>query len=99
VATVNYPNDHVYTRITEFKHITGQQHAGTSIVKEFPGDEGEPCYPVPRPANLDFYHRYEELAQSEPNVVFVGRLAQYRYYNMDQVAAAALKIAAKITGD
>jgi UDP-galactopyranose mutase len=98
-GTVNYPNDHAYTRITEFKHMTGQQHAGTSIVKEFPCDEGEPCYPVPRPANLDFYHRYEALAQQEPNVVFVGRLAQYRYYNMDQVAAAALKIAEKITGE
>jgi UDP-galactopyranose mutase len=67
-------------------------------VKEFPTDEGEPCYPVPRPANEELYQRYRELAASETNVVFVGRLAQYRYYNMDQVAAAALKIAARIAG-
>jgi UDP-galactopyranose mutase len=97
-ATVNFPNDHEYTRITEFKHITGQRHADTSIVKEFPTDDGEPCYPVPRPANEELYQRYHELAASETNVVFAGRLAQYRYYNMDQVAAAALKIAAQIAG-
>ena len=98
VATVNYPNEHAYTRITEFKHITGQQHAGTSIVKEFPTDDGEPYYPVPRPANQELYRRYQELAASEPNVLFLGRLAQYRYYNMDQAAAAALKAATEIAG-
>ena len=99
VATVNYPNEHDYTRITEFKHITGQQHTGTSIVKEFPTDDGEPYYPVPRPANQELYRRYQELASKEPNVVFIGRLAQYRYYNMDQAAAAALKAAAEIVGE
>ncbi len=98
VATVNYPNEHEYTRITEFKHITGQQHSGTSIVREFPTDEGEPYYPVPRPVNQELYGRYQELAASEPNVVFLGRLAQYRYYNMDQASAAALKVAAEIVG-
>ena len=97
-ATINFPNEHEYTRITEFKQITGQRQTGTSIVKEFPTDEGEPCYPVPRPANQEFYQRYRELAASEPNVVFLGRLAQYRYYNMDQAAAAALKTAAEIIG-
>ncbi len=97
-ATVNFPNDHEYTRITEFKQITGQRHTGTSIVKEFPTDEGDPYYPVPRPANQELYQRYRELAVSETNVVFVGRLAQYRYYNMDQAAAAALKTAAEIVG-
>jgi UDP-galactopyranose mutase len=96
VATVNYPNDYAYTRITEFKHITGQRHSGTSIVKEFPTDEGEPCYPVPRPVNQQFYQRYRKLAASEQNVVFLGRLAEYRYYNMDQAAAAAMKAAAEI---
>jgi len=96
VGTVNYPNDHAYTRITEFKHITGQQHTGTSIVKEFPTDDGEPYYPVPRPVNQELYQRYQQLAASEPNVIFVGRLAQYRYYNMDQVAASALKVASEI---
>jgi UDP-galactopyranose mutase len=59
---------------------------GTSIVKEFPTDEGDPYYPVPRPANQELYQRYHELAASETNVVFAGRLAQYRYYNMDQAA-------------
>ena len=98
VATVNFPNDHEYTRITEFKQITGQRHTGTSIVKEFPTDEGDPYYPVPRPANQELYQRYREQAASETNVVFVGRLAQYRYYNMDQAAAAALKTAAEIVG-
>ena len=98
VATVNFPNERAYTRITEFKHITGQQHSGTSIVKEFPTDEGEPYYPVPRPVNQELYRRYQELAASEKNVVFLGRLAQYRYYNMDQAAAAALKAAAEIVG-
>ena len=97
-ATVNFPNDHDYTRITEFKQITGQRHTGTSIVKEFPTDEGDPYYPVPRSANQELYQRYRELAASETNVVFVGRLAQYRYYNMDQAAAAALKTAAEIVG-
>ena len=97
-ATVNFPNEHEYTRITEFKQITGQRHTGTSIVKEFPTDEGDPYYPVPRSANQELYQRYRELAASETNVVFVGRLAQYRYYNMDQAAAAALKTAAEIVG-
>ena len=97
-ATVNFPNDNEYTRITEFKQITGQLHAGTSIVKEFPTDEGEPCYPVPRPANQEFYQRYRELAAQQADVIFLGRLAQYRYYNMDQVAAAALKTTAEIIG-
>jgi len=97
-ATVNYPNEHAYTRITEFKQITGQQHSGTSIVREYPTDEGDPYYPVPRPANQELYQRYRELAAGEKNVVFVGRLAQYRYYNMDQAAAAALKVASEIVG-
>jgi UDP-galactopyranose mutase len=93
VGTVNYPNDFDYTRITEFKHVTGQQHAGTSIVREFPQAEGEPYYPVPRPENEALFKRYEALAREERDVTFVGRLAQYRYYNMDQCVGAALKAA------
>jgi UDP-galactopyranose mutase len=93
VGTVNYPNDHDYTRITEFKHLSGQQHAGTSIVREYPQAEGDPYYPVPRPENEALYKRYAEMAEATPGVTFVGRLAQYRYYNMDQVVAAALKAA------
>lgn len=96
VAVVNYPNEHAYTRITEFKHLTGQRHTGTSIVREYPQAEGDPYYPVPRPENEALYQQYKALAASEPNVFFVGRLAQYRYYNMDQVVAAALKTAERI---
>ncbi len=93
VGTVNYPNRHAYTRITEFKHLTGQQHTGTSIVLEYPQAEGDPYYPVPRPENEALFKRYAEKAEAEPGVTFVGRLAQYRYYNMDQIVAAALKTA------
>jgi UDP-galactopyranose mutase len=96
VGTVNYPNDHAFTRITEFKHLTGQEHDGTSIVREYPSAAGEPYYPVPRPQNEELYRRYAERAAAETNVTFVGRLAQYRYYNMDQVVAAALKAAQNI---
>ncbi|MDC7711987.1 UDP-galactopyranose mutase [Vogesella indigofera] len=92
-GTVNYPNDHVYTRITEFKHLTGEEHAGTSIVKEYPQVEGDPYYPIPRPENEALYKRYVELAEARKDVTFVGRLAQYRYYNMDQVVGAALSTA------
>ncbi|WGM31827.1 UDP-galactopyranose mutase [Brevundimonas sp. NIBR11] len=90
VGTVNYPNDHAYTRITEFKHLSGQTMSGTSIVREYPTAEGDPYYPIPRPENEALFKRYRELADGEPNVTFVGRLAQYRYYNMDQVVGAAL---------
>jgi len=97
VGTVNYPNDHAFTRITEFKHLTRQEHSGTSIVREYPGNDGDPYYPVPRPENQRRYQQYCELAKQERNVLFVGRLAEYRYYNMDQVVARALMIAEKIT--
>jgi len=96
VGTVNYPNDHAFTRITEFKHLTGQEHPGTSIVREYPQAEGDPYYPIPTEANEALYQRYAALAEREPNVTFVGRLAQYRYYNMDQVVAAALKAAERV---
>lgn len=93
VGTINYPNDHNYTRITEFKHLTGQKHAATSIVREYPQAEGEPYYPVPRSENELLYQKYRVLTDVEPNVTFVGRLAQYRYYNMDQVVATSIKSA------
>lgn len=93
VGTVNYPNDHDYTRITEFKHLTGQQHAGTSIVREYPEAEGDPYYPIPSDDNEALYKRYEALADAETAVTFVGRLAQYRYMNMDQVVGSALTAA------
>jgi UDP-galactopyranose mutase len=90
IGTVNHPNEHAYTRVTEFKHLTGEQGTGTSIVREFPCDGGDPYYPVPAAANEALYKRYEALAEAEPRTLFIGRLAQYRYYNMDQVVAAAL---------
>jgi UDP-galactopyranose mutase len=90
VGTVNYPNDYGYTRISEFKHITGQEHPTTSVVYEYPRAEGDPYYPVPRPENAQLYRKYEAEADAMANVTFVGRLATYKYYNMDQVVAQAL---------
>lgn len=91
VGVVNYPSEDVpYTRITEYKHLTGQQHSKTSVTYEFPSAEGDPYYPVPRPENSTLFHRYQELADHTDDVTFVGRLATYRYYNMDQVVAQAL---------
>jgi UDP-galactopyranose mutase len=92
VAVVNYPNDFEYTRVTEFKHLTGQQHRRTSIVYEYPHGEGDPYYPVPQPTNASIYSQYRKLAESLPNVRFVGRLGTYRYYNMDQVVGQALTL-------
>ncbi|HEY3700366.1 MAG TPA: UDP-galactopyranose mutase, partial [Spongiibacteraceae bacterium] len=89
-ATINYPNDFKFTRTTEFKQITGQKHPGTSVVSEFPCDNGDPYYPIPNASNEALYKRYEQLAKDERNTIFVGRLAQYRYYNMDQVVGAAI---------
>ena len=90
VGTVNFPNDYAYTRVTEFKHLTGQVHPSTSIVYEHPCAEGDPYYPVPRPENATLYKRYEAEAEQLDNVTFVGRLATYKYYNMDQVVGQAL---------
>lgn len=98
VGTVNFPNDYDFTRITEFKHLTGQSHVGTSIVREYPEAEGEPYYPVPRVENERLFKKYEQLAEAERGVTFVGRLAQYRYYNMDQVVGAALAAAKRLVG-
>jgi len=98
VGTVNYPNEYDYTRVTEFKHLTGQTAPVTTIVYEHPRADGDPYYPVPRPENNALYKRYAALAEATPNVHFVGRLATYRYYNMDQVTAQALTLYAKLTG-
>ncbi len=87
---VNYPNEHPYTRITEFKYLTGQCHAKTSIVYEYPRAEGDPYYPIPRPENAALYSKYRDLANCNESVQFCGRLANYRYFNMDQVVAQAL---------
>jgi UDP-galactopyranose mutase len=91
VGTVNYPAEsYPYTRISEYKHMTGQVSARTSITYEYPCAEGDPYYPIPRPENQALFKRYEALAIGTPEVIFVGRLATYRYYNMDQVVGQAL---------
>lgn len=93
VAVVNYPCEDVpYTRITEYKHLSGQSHRKTSISYEFPCAQGDPYYPVPRPENAGLYRKYQQLAASTPKVSFVGRLGTYRYYNMDQVVGQALTL-------
>ena len=97
-AVVNYPNEHAYTRVTEFKYLTGQVAAKTSIVFEYPQDEGDPYYPIPRPENAAVYAKYKELADRTSKVHFVGRLASYKYYNMDQVVAQSLAMFKKIAG-
>jgi len=96
VGTVNYPNDFEFTRITEFKHLSGQEHRGTSIVREYPRAEGDPYYPIPTDANEQQYQQYKALVEQEKNVTFVGRLAEYRYYNMDQVVGAARRAVERI---
>jgi UDP-galactopyranose mutase len=78
VAVINYPNENEYTRVTEFKHLTGQKHAKTSVVYEYPRSEGDPYYPVPRPENQKLYAAYQALAAEYPNTHFVGRLATYK---------------------
>lgn len=98
VAVVNYPNDHDYTRVTEFKQLTGQQHAKSSLVYEYPQSEGDPYYPIPKPECTALYNQYKELADATTGVHFVGRLATYKYYNMDQVVGQALMTYEKIVG-
>jgi UDP-galactopyranose mutase len=97
-AVVNYPNDYAYTRVTEFKYLTGQEHAKTTLVTEFPQAEGDPYYPVPRRENTELYKKYQALADGTPGVHFVGRLATYKYYNMDQVVAQSLSLYSKLAG-
>jgi UDP-galactopyranose mutase len=98
VAVINYPNDYAYTRVTEFKHLTGQEHAKSTLVYEFPKGEGDPYYPVLNPETAEIYKRYKARADTTPDVHFVGRLATYKYYNMDQVVAQALAEFDRIMG-
>ncbi len=95
-GTVNYPNSHLYTRITEFKYLTGQKHGKTSVVYEYPTADGDPYYPIPCPENNSMYRKYQLLADTLPNVYFTGRLGTYKYYNMDQVVAQSLTLFKKI---
>ena len=97
VAVVNYPNDYAYTRVTEFKYLTGQVHPRTSLVYEHPRSEGDPYYPIPRVENTELYKQYKVLAEATEGVHFVGRLATYKYYNMDQVVAQSLNLFRKLS--
>jgi UDP-galactopyranose mutase len=90
VGVVNYPQTRDYTRVTEYKHLTGQEHAKTALTYEYPSAEGDPYYPIPKAENQELFKKYERLAQATPDVWFVGRLATYRYYNMDQIVGQAL---------
>ena len=98
VAVVNYPNDRPYTRITEYKHLTGQSHGRTSVTLEYSQSEGDPYYPIPRPENAALYGKYKAAAEACSRVHFVGRLATYKYYNMDQVVGQALTTYARLRG-
>ncbi len=92
VAVVNYPNDYDFTRITEFKHMTLQKHPKTTIFREYPESEGEPFYPMPMDEALYIYNKYQEEVRKLKSVYFIGRLAEYKYYNMDQVVKRALEV-------
>ncbi len=96
VAVVNYPNDHDFTRITEFKHMTLQQHPKTTIIREYPRPEGEPYYPMPTAEGREIYQMYYKEASALKSVYLLGRLAEYRYYNMDQVVKRALEMFSKL---
>ncbi len=95
---INYPNEYAYTRCTEFKYLTGQEHRKTTVIYEYPKSQGDPYYPVPRPENAELYRKYQMLASATTGVHFVGRLGTYKYYNMDQVVAQALKLYSKLMG-
>jgi UDP-galactopyranose mutase len=98
-GTINYPNEHPYTRSTEFKYLTGQKHPKTTIVYEYPRADGDPYYPVPRPENAELYKKYQQLTIGMKKVHFTGRLATYKYYNMDQVVAQSLTLYKKLITD
>ena len=92
VSQVNYPNDYDFTRIVEIKHATGQEHHKTTIVREYPSDQGDPYYPIPREENRLVYERYKKESGKLKDVYFIGRLADYKYYNMDEVVARTLEL-------
>lgn len=95
VAQINYPNNHLYTRITEFKHLTGQKSDTTTYAYEYPQEYVKgvnvPYYPIPMQENHEKFDKYLREAKKLKNVFFVGRLADYKYYNMDQITITALQ--------
>ena len=104
-SVVNYPNEEKLTRITEFKHLTQQILPGrTTLLREYPlpyesGRHLSPYYPIAGPENLERYNAYLEMTRPYKNLYLCGRLAEYRYYNMDAVIEHALQIADKIISD
>jgi UDP-galactopyranose mutase len=97
VTSVNEPSEEVpYTRRTEFRWMTGQQHDSSTYAVEYPRAEGDPYYPIPRDDTRALYRQYEALGEELPNVTFVGRLARYQYLNMDQVVGQTLSTAEKL---
>lgn len=99
VGTINFPNENSYTRTTEFKYLTGQKHSKTALVSEYPKADGDPYYPIPTRENAALYKQYEALADSCANTYFTGRLATYKYYNMDQVVAQSLALFKKLLNE
>lgn len=98
-SVVNYPGTEVeYTRIIEYKHFGNQQAGKTTIVKEFTVDDGEPYYPVPNKKNREIYERYKNEAEQLKDIYFVGRLANYKYFNMDQAFKNALDLFKSLEG-
>lgn len=97
-AQINYPNDYEFTRIVEPKHATEQKSELTTIIREYPTWDGEPFYPVPSPASRHIYRKYEKMAErlSARGVHFIGRLANYKYINMDQAFKDALDLFDKL---
>ena len=93
---INYPNENAYTRVTEFKYLTGQEHPKTTLVYEYARADGDPYYPVPRAENQELYRKYQALADNTSDVHFLGRLGTYKYYNMDQCVAQALALYSKV---
>jgi len=95
-ATVNYPNDYSFTRITEFKHIHPVNSTKTTILKEYPQEyiigKNTPYYPIFTDDNQEKYNKYLEYSKRFNNLVMVGRLAEYKYYDMDDIVERALKV-------
>ncbi len=91
-AVINYPNEYDYTRVTEFKHFYFQKHGKTTICYEYPKAKGDPYYPIPKQQYLEIYEEYKKETKKMTDIYFVGRLAEYKYYNMDQVVASALRL-------
>jgi UDP-galactopyranose mutase len=97
-AVINHPGSEPYTRVTEFKWLTGQAHPKTSLVYEYPSADGDPYYPIPKAENAKLYREYKARADTLPNVSFIGRLGTYKYYNMDQCVGQALALFDRLRG-